>query len=49
MKKPGKTIRLKADTVRRAERLKRRGLTWDGFFSDLLDVYEEKQKSGKPS
>jgi len=47
-KNPGKTIRLREDTVQRIDQLKPRGQSYDGFISDLIDFYmKNKGKTGK--
>jgi hypothetical protein len=37
----GKTIRLKPDTIKRIEKLRPRGQSYDGFIATILDIFEK--------
>jgi len=45
--KPGKTIKLKAVTVERLDKLKHKGQSWDGRVTELIDYFEEKEGDSK--
>jgi hypothetical protein len=41
--RPGKTVRLRPDTMSRIDKMKPRGQTYDGFISTVLDAYEQER------
>jgi len=45
--KHGKTIKLKAVTAERLDKLKHKGQSWDGIVTELMDHYEKKEGESK--
>ena len=45
--KHGKTIKVKAVTVERLDKLRHKGQSYDGFISELIDYFEKKEEEGK--
>lgn len=42
--KSGKTIKLRAVTVERLDKLRHKGQSYDGIITELIDYYEGKNK-----
>lgn len=45
--KHGKTIKLKAVTAERLDKLRHKGQSYDGFIAELIDYFERKEKETK--
>ena len=45
--KHGKTIKVKAVTVERLDKLRHKGQSYDGFIAELIDLFEKKEEKGK--
>ena len=43
----GKTIKVKAVTVERLDKLRHKGQSYDGIIAELIDHFEEKKEEGK--
>jgi hypothetical protein len=47
VKAKGKSIKLRAVTVERLDKLKHKGQSYDGIIAELIDYFEKTQKEGK--
>ena len=47
MTKHGKTIKLKATTAERLDKLRHRGQSYDGIIAELIDYIEKKEGGSK--
>jgi len=45
--KHGKTIKLRAMTAERLDKLRHKGQSYDGVIAELIDYFEKKQEKGK--
>jgi len=45
--KHGKTIKLRAVTVERLDKLRHKGQSYDGFITELIDYFEKKREESK--
>ena len=46
-RKQGKTIKLKAKTIERLDKIKHQGQSYEGIVAELLDYFEKGDKEGK--
>ena len=45
--KHGKTIKVKAVTAERLDKLRHKGQSYDGFITELIDYFEKKREENK--
>jgi len=45
--KQGKTIKVKAVTLERLDKLRHKGQSYDGFITELVDYFEKREQEGK--
>jgi len=46
VKTKGKTIKLRAATIARLDKLKHKGQSYDGIVAELIDHFEKKDEKG---
>jgi len=45
--KNGKSIKLRANTVERLDKIKHKGQSYDGIVAELIDLFENKEEESK--
>ena len=45
--KHGKTIKIRAATAERLDKLRHKGQSYDGFITELIDYFEKKREESK--